>query len=103
MSANNPSPVMDKTKHPEQRKKYDSTFKHKLPKLGDEYEVLAPETDSYNCIGHTLGVNDEWVNPVTGPKDNPLAGMDKIYAERGYKRAPNMDTSYKPGKKKVVV
>lgn len=89
-------PVMDKTKYPDQRKRYDQDFGNAFPKLGDEYR-------DYNCIGHTLGKDTEWVNPVTSPTGDPLSEMDKIYDEGGYKRVPNMDTSYEPGKEKVVI
>ena len=74
-----------------------------FPKLGNDFEVLGPPTGDYNCIAHTLGVNDEWVNPVTGPKGDELKGMDDMYAKQGYKRLPDKDYSYEPGKEKVVV
>jgi len=104
MSAGNLSPVMDKTKYLDQRKLLnDPVTKSAFPKLGDEYEILAPEDESYNCIGHTLDKNNEWLDPVTGPTGNPFYKMDKIYNENGYKRMPNMDASYEMGKKKVIV
>lgn len=97
-------PPMDKKKYPAQRKKYDSVLKKSFPKnLGDEYEVLAPETRDYNCIAHTLGKDKKWVDPETGPAKNPLTEMDKKYATQGYKRSSSMDFSYTSSKKKVVV
>jgi len=94
-------PPLDKSKYPEQRTKYD--YKKFFPNLGDEYEVLAPGTGDYNCIAHTLGKNNDWVNPVTGSKSDRLAEMDKLYAAQGYKRSSSMDFSYKPGTQKIVV
>ena len=93
----------DKSKFSEERKKYEQEIKQGFPNLGDNYEILAPATRDYNCIAHTLGVSDEWVNPETGNKENPLSEMDKKYAKKGYKRTSIMDTSYDPTKNKVVV
>jgi type VI secretion system secreted protein VgrG len=92
---------LNKSKYPEQRIKYD--YKKFFPNLGDEYEVLAPNTGDYNCIAHTLGKNNVWVNPITGTKSVPFAEMDKIYTTIGYKRLSLMDFSYKLGIPKIVV
>jgi hypothetical protein len=95
--------AMDTKKYPEEREKYAETINSAFPKLGDNYEILGPATRDYNCIAHTLGENDEWVNPATGSKENPLSEMDKMYAEKGYSRINDMDFSYDPAKQKVVV
>ncbi|MCP4349982.1 MAG: hypothetical protein GY795_31260 [Desulfobacterales bacterium] len=97
------TPIMDKSKYPDQIKKYKSILDNAFPKINDEYEVLSPETGDYNCIAHTLGKKNEWVNPKTGSKADPLSEMDKIYAEQGYKRSSSMDFSHKTGKQKVTV
>ncbi|AGP42298.1 hypothetical protein SCE1572_52050 [Sorangium cellulosum So0157-2] len=97
-------PPMDKSKLPEERQAMEDNGLHDhFPKLGDNYEVLGPQDENYNCIAHTLGKNDTWVNPVTGPATNPLQGMDAIYGAQGYTRSPGMDFSLKPGTQKVVV
>jgi len=101
--ASPPCPRLDKSKFPEERKKYEDTLESAFPQLGDKYEVLGPGTSDYNCIAHTLGENDQWVNPVTGPRGSELAGMDSIYAKQGYKRLSSLDYSYQKGKKKIVV
>jgi type VI secretion system secreted protein VgrG len=96
-------PPLDKSKYPAQRKKHDSGLKKAFPNLGNEYEVLAPETMDYNCIAHTLGKDKKWVAPETVPAKNPLTEMDKKYATQSYKRSSSMDFSYTSSKKKVVV
>ncbi len=94
---------LDKTKYADQRLTYAKVLKAAFPKLGDNFEVLGPATPNYNCIAHTLGKDEEWVDPVTGPDDAKLQGMDAMYAKQGYKRLPFKDYSYTPGKQKVVV
>ncbi|GEM_PF-4046539 len=94
---------MDTSKYPDQRKDYGDIVKNAFPKLGENYEVLAPATNDYNCIAHTLGINDKWVNPKTGSKENPLSEMDKMYAAIGYTRTEGLDTSFDATKKKIVV
>ncbi len=92
---------MDKTRYPDERTKY--KYEKYFPNLGDEYEVLEPGTADYNCIAHTLGMNNKWITPKTGSEGDPLAEADNIYTERGYKKSSSMDFTYKPGKQKVVI
>lgn len=73
------------------------------PLLGQRYEVLAPSSDRYNCIAHSLGLHDRWIAPRTTPGPNPLAWMDKLYARYGYSRLPTLDTSLQPDARKVVL
>src|SRR4051812_30514535 len=73
------------------------------PLLGQRYEVLAPSSDRYNCIAHSLGLHDRWIAPRTTPGPNPLAGMDKLYAKYGYTRQPTLDTSLQSDAIKVAV
>lgn len=95
--------TLDKSKYPEQRTAYAGSLKSAFPMLGDNFEVLGPATPDYNCIAHTLGKHEEWVNPVTGPSGDELKGMDAMYKQQGYKRLPSKDYSYVPGKQKIVV
>lgn len=67
------------------------------------FEVRAPSTKEYNCIAHSLGEYSRWVSPETGPKDDILCHMDRLYAARGYKRLEKLDLGLRPGKQKVVV
>jgi type VI secretion system secreted protein VgrG len=95
---------MDKTKFPGDRAALEGPQgQQAFPKLGSDFEVLGPSTPSYNCIAHTLGDHSNWVNPVTSPTGDPLAGMDAVYGAKGYHRLPTMDTSVQPGHEKVVV
>jgi hypothetical protein len=85
------------------------------PDLGSRFEVLSPSTGRpnqsndfdytgfYNCIAWTLGEVNRWVDPLTGPANNPLARMDKIYAKEGYRRLKSLDFDAEKGKQKVVV
>jgi type VI secretion system secreted protein VgrG len=98
-----PAVTLDTSKFPDQRTEYGSTLKSAFPNLGDNYEILGPASPDYNCIGHTLGLDDQWVNPVTGPPGDELSGMDEIYAQQGYQRLPTLDYSDVPGTQKVVV
>lgn len=97
------SAPLDKSKNPDQRKQFGNDLKGAFPNLGETYEVLAPAANNYNCIAHTLGVNDEWVDPKTGSKENPLSEMDKMYEKIGYTRTKSLDTSFDTTKKKIVV
>jgi type VI secretion system secreted protein VgrG len=74
-----------------------------FPNLGNNFEVLSPASARYNCISHTLGIHDQWINPRTGPADNALGPMDRMYAAQGYIRAKNLDFRLAPGRQKVVV
>lgn len=94
---------MDTKKNADQRSAYGDIIKDAFPNLGVNYEILAPATTDYNCIAHTLGINDEWVNPITGSKENPLSEMDKMYQKIGYTRTVDLDTNYDTTKKKIVV
>jgi RTX calcium-binding nonapeptide repeat (4 copies) len=81
---------------------------------GGRFEVLSastPHPDSnggivdgtYNCIAWSLGEVNHWVNPVTSAGSNPLAGMDQLYAAKGYHRVNGLDYRLQAGVQKVVV
>ena len=75
-----------------------------FPRLLDpDVEVLAAGTREYNCIAHSMGIHDHWVNPETGGTDNPLEPMDRLYGRLGYSRLPDMDVTVCPGQEKVVL
>jgi hypothetical protein len=74
-----------------------------FPRLLSNFEVVAAPTRAYNCIAWSLGYQDRWLNPVTSSAPNRLAGMDRLYAQQGYRRLRGLDFSYRPGYQKVVV
>ncbi|HEX8203560.1 MAG TPA: hypothetical protein VF590_24000 [Isosphaeraceae bacterium] len=92
----------DRTRFVSERRKLTA---RDYPNLGGEFEVLAPSSDRYNCIAHSLGLHDRWLAPRTGTGTarNPLAWADRLYAKGGYARLPTPDTSLQPGQQKVVV
>ncbi len=95
---------MDKTKYTQERTLLESLQgQQALPNLGDNFEVLKPSTPDYNCIGHSLGFDDQWMNPVTGPSDNPLAVMEGKYTNQGYTQLATLNYNLEPGSRKVVV
>jgi hypothetical protein len=75
-----------------------------FPFLNGDYEVLqAGGNKIYNCIAHSLGIHNRWVNPETGPASNPLSRMDQMYRAKGYSRVKGLNFNVEPGKEKVVV
>lgn len=94
---------MDRSRHPTERANFQELFQRQFSDLGDVYEVIEPGTGRYNCIAHSLGLDDEWVNPQTGPKNAPLAAMDRIYEEVGYTRSSTIDFCSEPDTQKVVL
>jgi type VI secretion system secreted protein VgrG len=74
-----------------------------FPLLSDNFEVVGPSGTPFNCIAHSLGLHDRWINPETGPPSDPLGPMDRMYASQGYLRQSGMDLRQLPGRQKVVV
>jgi hypothetical protein len=95
---------LDKGRFPAERQILDSPVEQKsFPQLGSNFEVLGPSTPTYNCIAHSLGIHYRWVNPQTGPSNNPLNQMDQMYKAQGYVRLTKLDCRLVAGKQKVVV
>jgi hypothetical protein len=70
----------------------------------NSFEILDPRIGTtYNCIAHSLGIYDRWINPKTGPPGNPLGYMDQMYLLKGYQRAASVDYRVAPGVKKVML
>lgn len=78
-------------------------FQKDFPFLKDRFEVLAPSTEAYNCVSHTLGQHRSWIDPRTGPADNRFLYMDRLYNENGYRRLPSLDYTLAPGKRKIII
>jgi len=74
-----------------------------FPRLGGNFEVIGEGTRRYNCIAHSLGIHDHWVNPETGPADAPFSAMDRMYARLGYTREKDLNWKLEKGMEKVVL
>ena len=95
---------MDRTKFPEERLILEGPGGRRLfPHLGSDFEVLAPSTEDYNCIAYSLGRLSVWINPQTGPEQNPFAAMDLLYQDLGFIRAGTLEVSLESGKRKVAL
>jgi hypothetical protein len=93
----------DKKYADERQTFFDPDFRRAFPRLGSNFEVLAPPTPDYNCISYSLGIRNRWVNPETGLQSAVLSRMDKMYGAQGYRRLSKLDLSVEPGKQKVAV
>jgi hypothetical protein len=91
-----------------------------FPNLGDDFEVIGPGTrnptrareaafgekaragqvipGTYNCIAHTAGIKNVWVNPY-----QTVEGWDLFYGPLGYRASDRTDTSLEAGLQKVAV
>jgi hypothetical protein len=74
-----------------------------FPRLGDNFEVMAPATVTYNCICWSLGLNSSWVWPRGPGQPVTLADFDGLYSIYGYKRVAGLDFTRQEGVEKVVV
>ncbi len=87
----------------ERQRLQNTSNRRSFPRLGSAFEVLAPATDRYNCISHSLGIHNRWIDPQTGPANAPLAFMDQLYRSAGYRRMSVLDFRRQSGVQKVVV
>jgi type VI secretion system secreted protein VgrG len=95
---------LDKSRNNQDRQAmFSPSNRQDFPHLGSNFEVLAPATNKYNCIGFSLGSRNQWINPSTGPEDNPLLYMDQLYRKHGYVRLRSGNISQEEGKQKLVV
>jgi hypothetical protein len=69
-----------------------------FPRLGQNFEVLAPHTGIFNCVAWSLGITDRWVWP-----GNSLADFDRTYGRHGYRRLRTLDYRRQPGIEKIVL
>jgi hypothetical protein len=94
----------ERTNFPVERQTFQTPhLRQQFPRLGNHFEIVGTSTRRYNCIAWSLGITDRWVNPETGPAHNPLAYMNEMYAELGYRRLQTLDFSAALGKDKVAV
>jgi hypothetical protein len=95
---------MDLTRFPEERRFFEEDEGRLLfPNLGDTFEVLGHSTMNYNCIAHSLGNANDWINPQTGPPADPLAPLGQLYQDIGYARSVSIDGSLAAGTMKVAL
>ena len=90
---------MNRARFPESRREISA---RDYPALGRDYEVLAPSTDDYNCVAHSLGIHDRWISLRSGPPGNRLAWLDRALGTKGYVRLTDFDTDLEPGLRKIV-
>lgn len=94
----------DVTRFPQDRQRLaQPDLRRDFPRLNGDYQVLEPAGRNYNCVAHTLGITNRWIDPVTGPANAPLAPMDRLYGQHGYQRLPALDLTPVPGVQKVVL
>jgi hypothetical protein len=74
-----------------------------FPRLGEEFEVLAPASVMYNCIGWSLGNTGAWVWPTDGQQPAYLPNFDALYRYYGFRRVKGLEFRRWPGHDKVVL
>lgn len=74
-----------------------------FPRLGDNYEVMAPATVTYNCIGWSIGNSRSWVWPRSAGQPVTLSDFDALYRYYGFYRIAGLDFTKQPGLEKVVL
>ena len=112
--------VMDVNQKPSDRAEV-LKWKKQFPKLGTDFEVIGSGTPNasecatragldgktvpgsvipgtYNCIAHTAGIKNVWVNPY-----QTTTGWNLYYAPLGFRASENLDLNYKAGLQKVAV
>jgi hypothetical protein len=95
---------LDFTRNASNRTQLESVEQRRsFPRLGKRFEVIAPATVTYNCIGWSLGNNSAWVWPRAAGVPCTLEDFDGLYGLYGFKRIAGLDTSRQPGVEKVVV
>jgi type VI secretion system secreted protein VgrG len=69
-----------------------------FPRLGGNFEVLAPRTKVYNCIAWSIGITNRWVWP-----GYTISAFDQLYGSYGYRRISTKDYRLQPGVQKIVL
>jgi type VI secretion system secreted protein VgrG len=95
--------TFNRSAYPSERQGISAGDQGDYPYLGQNYQVLAPSSGGYNCISYSLGLRNVWIAQQMGPPRAPLAWMDHLYAQYGFRRLPTMDVSLDPGVRKVVL
>jgi hypothetical protein len=74
-----------------------------FPRLGEDFEVLAPATSAYNCIAWALGKEDSWIWPSAPGYAVSMADFDALFAFYGYRRIGSLNYDKVPGYDKLVL
>lgn len=74
-----------------------------FPRLGDDYEILAPASSEYNCISWSLGVTDRWIWPVQARSSIFFSDFDDLYTRHGYRRLSTLAFDQLADHDKVVL
>jgi hypothetical protein len=74
-----------------------------FPRLGEEFEVLAPASVTYNCIGWSVGNNSTWVWPTDSTRKAQLVDFDTLYRSYGFYRARGISFKRRPGYEKILL
>ncbi len=75
-----------------------------FPYLGEQFEVLAPHTNRYNCIAWSVRVNYRWDWPAPNTRPATVRDFDAYYARYHFRPLPTgLDYRVVPGMEKVVL
>jgi type VI secretion system secreted protein VgrG len=74
-----------------------------FPRLGEEFEVLAPASATYNCIGWSLGNSNSWVWPTLAGQPARLSDFDALYYFYGFRRVNKLSYKRLPDHDKVLL
>ncbi|MFO0844380.1 MAG: hypothetical protein U0797_18620 [Gemmataceae bacterium] len=74
-----------------------------FPRLGDDFEVLAPASAAYNCIAWALGRSDRWVWPVPPGQPVSVGDFDALFSAHGYRRVGPLNYDPQAGHDKLVL
>jgi hypothetical protein len=95
---------LDMSRHPVERNKLTAAEQRAgFPRLGAEFEVLAPATVSYNCIGWSVGNQSSWVWPSERGQTAYLQHFDALYQYYGFRRIAGLDLKPQRGYDKVLL
>jgi hypothetical protein len=87
----------------EREKLTDAERRTGFPRLGEHFEVLAPATFTYNCIGWSLGISGSWVWPTERGVVAYLHHFDALYGYYGFQRVQGLDYKRQPSHDKVLL
>jgi hypothetical protein len=74
-----------------------------FPRLTDEFEVIRPNSTSYNCIAWSLGYTDRWIWPAQNGGQVYFSDFDDLYTRHGFKKATTMSFDKSAKYDKVVL
>jgi hypothetical protein len=96
--------LLDRTRSaPERRLLATADNRRNFPYLGEQYEVLGPNSASYNCIGWSLGRGYGWVWPAEAGTPVSLKDFDALYGYYGWRRVKGLDYDPVPRHDKLVL